>query len=658
MFWKFLKFIFLIFSLFLLGDAFYRWDGFGYYMSFQDFIPSLALAYVIWSILGILVAILLWIHLNLLKWICNLVRLRVGIDHLMSFAGIFIIFGLLSWICKKLLLSNIQTSFQLQILVLTSVSIISILLTWKFHNKTEKWIESINERLTPLVFIFGLLMIFSLSLVAYHSWFKDTNERIQAVAKDEASSTKPIADKPNIILVTFDGLSPRHMSVYGYNRPTTPFIEKWAQKSSIFTKTISDSSYTGPTTASLMTGKRTWTHRRLSHQKIDTPIKADIENLAKLLKENGYYNLAFAQNEIAHVKFLGMSNSFDIFPDSKYFMRVATIESFIEKRLYELFGNNFLIYNWFGQDDFILNIYLRRIPQNVYLTEYPPEMIFNSALETIDDVNRKPFFAWIHLYPPHIPFLPPKPYMGMFNPSMEMRESNIQHLFRTVEYRKYHFTNRPFPDEFKKTLELLKDYYDEFILYCDREFVNFIEELEKRNKLQNTIIILSSDHGETFVPEYPFHAHENLNEEVTHIPLIIKEPNQMERKVIDDIVEQIDIPATILELADIPVPQWMEGRSLVPLMKGNGLQPKPAFSMAIQKNPSRGQITKGLIAVWEGDYKLLYYPEDGKTLLFNLKIDPGELNNLFDKEQVIGQQLLAYIKDNLEKANKRIMAEK
>jgi arylsulfatase len=626
-------------------------------MSLQDFIPSLAIAYVIWSILGIFVAILLWIPLNLLKWFCNLFRLNVGIDHILSFAGIFIILGLLSWICKQLLLSNIETSFQLKILVLTSVSIISIYLTWLFQTKTEKWIESINNRLTPLVLIFGLLMIFSLSLVTYVIFFKDSNEKIQAVARDEASSTKPAANKPNIILVTFDGLSPRHMSVYGYKRPTTPFIEKWAQQASIFTKTISDSSYTGATTASLMTGKRTWTHRRFSHEKNDNPIKADIENLARLLKEHDYYNLAFTQNEIAHVESLGISNSFDVYPDSKNFKKAATIVSFIEIFLYELFGNNFLIYNWFGQDTFILNIYLRKIPQNVYVTEYPPEMIFNSALETIDDSAHEPFFAWIHLFPPHIPFLPPKPFVGVFNSSMDMREANIQFFLRTVEYRKYFDNNLPFPDKYKRKLKLLEDYYDEFILYCDREFVIFINELEKRNKLQNTIIILSSDHGETFEPAFPFHAHVNLNEEVTHIPLIIKEPDQMERKVIDNITEQIDIPSTILELADIQVPQWMEGRSLVPLMRGKGLQPRPAFSMALQKTRKRGQIIKGLIAVWEGDYKLLYYLEDGKTLLFNLKKDPGELNNLFNKEPVIGHQLVSLIKNNLKEANKRIVAE-
>ncbi len=77
--------------------------------------------------------------------------------------------------------------------------------------------------------------------------------------------------------------------------------------------------------------------------------------------------------------------------------------------------------------------------------------------------------------------------------------------------------------------------------------------------------------------------------------------------------------------------------------------------MNFEKNLSRGhQITKGTIAVWEGDYKMIHYLEENKSLLFNLKRDPDELNNLFDEKKEIAQRLLVLIQDNLKKANKRI----
>jgi arylsulfatase A-like enzyme len=275
----------------------------------------------------------------------------------------------------------------------------------------------------------------------------------------------------------------------------------------------------------------------------------------------------------------------------------------------------------------------------------PPEKAFKRLLEVIDDNTPEPFFAWIHLFPPHDPYLPPEPYMGMFDFSTELRRLKSQEQL-TYQY---------FSQEMQPAVETLRARYNEFVRYCDKQFEDFIAQLAKRSKLKNTVIILSSDHGESFEHGYLTHGNEHLYEQVTNIPLIIKEPYHTEGRIIHKLVEQIDIPSTILELANIPVPSWMEGRSLVPLMRGKRLLSRPAFSMNFEKNPSRGhQITKGTIAVWEGDYKLIHYLEEKESLLFNLKKDSNELNNLFDREPEIGKHLLSLIHENLKKANERI----
>ena len=209
------------------------------------------------------------------------------------------------------------------------------------------------------------------------------------------------------------------------------------------------------------------------------------------------------------------------------------------------------------------------------------------------------------------------------------------------------------------TVNRLRARYDEFIRYCDNEFENFMKKLANINKLQNTVIILSSDHGESFEHNYRAHGGAHLYEQVTFIPFIIKGPDQTEGRVINDLTEQIDIPPTILDLANIPAPSWMEGRSLLPLMQGKRLPLRPIFSMNFEKNPSLGhEITKGTVAVWEGDYKLIHYLENNESLLFNLKQDPDELNNLFEKEPEIGQRLLTLIQKNIKEANERIKREK
>ncbi len=178
-----------------------------------------------------------------------------------------------------------------------------------------------------------------------------------------------------------------------------------------------------------------------------------------------------------------------------------------------------------------------------------------------------------------------------------------------------------------------------------------------RNKLKNTIVILSADHGESFEHNYLTHGGEHLYEQVTHVPLIIWEPGRQNGNFVDDPAEQIDISATILDLAGIPKPSWMEGRSLVPLMRGEGLPFRPLFSMALDWNRSLDNlITKGTFATWENGYKLIHYYNyhNNKSLLFNLKKDPDELENVFEEEPEIGQRLLKRIMDNLETANRKI----
>jgi hypothetical protein len=102
----------------------------------------------------------------------------------------------------------------------------------------------------------------------------------------------------------------------------------------------------------------------------------------------------------------------------------------------------------------------------------------------------------------------------------------------------------------------------------------------------------------------------------------------------------------------------MEGRSLAVPMRGGQNPQRPAFSMHFEENRSRGNpLTKGTIAVWEGNYKLIHYLAEKRSLLFDLSKDPGEIADLMNKEPAIGRHLNELIQDNLEKANEKIRKE-
>ena len=640
---KVFRLVFVMFSLFLMGDAFYRWDGFSYYASFSEFLPAVALVSILWTGVAVFAALLVWLPAAAVEACCRRTGCRIRAEHVLLFVLFFVFSGSVIWFGKRLVWPDAKTTFLLKSGLFICVAFVSLTAAWLCRRISGQWMDIVQERITPLVWLFGAFIVLSVPVVVYHTWIKTPDNVVsQRIHQSSASDSD---GRPNIILLTFDALTARDMSVYGYDRPVTPFMSKWAKTASLFTRLYAGSNFTSPTTATLMTGKRVWTHGRY-HTKGSVPVKADIQNLPLMLKNSGYYNMAFVANSNASVEGLGIAGSFDLVaPPDELRTPVSLLET-VSNVMEKLFGGRIRLDDWIVKNDFILGKLLSAISRDFSGTSVPPEKVLGRFLSVMDTNPPEPFFAWIHLLPPHFPYLAPAPYMGMFDTSPELRTYKGQ--WRLYTYQNY-------PQEMQPDFDIMRARYDEFIRYCDRAFKDFIEQLRARNTLKDTVIVLSADHGESFEHNYMGHGGPYLYEQVTHIPLIIREPGQDRGRIINNLTEQADIAPTILDLAGIAVPSWMEGRSLLPLMRGESLPSRPVFSMFFEKNRSRGhRITQGTIAVWEGDYKLIHYLEEDRSLLFNLKQDPDELNNLFDTETVTGRRLLALIRDNLAKANERI----
>ncbi len=571
-------------------------------------------------------------------------KFKINSGQLLLCLGFFISLVIASWAIKNQIWPSIQSTLQIKIGILSGIAVVSPFLTWLFRNKAALWIETIYERITPLVWLFGGLVLLSIPVVGYFAW---SNQTGKTVSNNYIGPAVTDTDRPNIILITFDALTARDMSVYGYAKETTPFISEWAKSASLFTRNEAASNYTASTTASLMTGKQVWTHRRYQLNGGKT-IRSDIESLPLLLKEHGYYNMAFIANHIASVQELGMAESFTVAPPANEFISPASLYGFFHKHLHKLFGNKIQLYDWILQEDFILHkVSTDKYMKYPYDTEFPLERIFDVFISEVNsNTSWKPYFAWIHVYPPHFPYLAPEGYVGLFDSSQKYRTAKSQdNLVRP----------RFYVQEQQHEADIIRARYDEFIRYCDKEFQDFIKQLETRDFLRNTIVILSSDHGESFEHGFFTHGGPFLFEQETNIPLIIKEPGQTEGKVFNDVVSQIDTTATILDFAGIKIPSWIEGRSLLPLMRGEKLPSRPVFSMIFDKVPVENRITKGTVAVWDGDYKLIHLLDNNKSLLFNLKEDLGELNDLYEKEPEVSRRLLNLISENIDKANKRII---
>lgn len=650
--WQIFRLIFVLFFLYLLGDIFYRWDGFRMHSSFFDFLPSVALIIILWTMLAAGLSICVWCLLVALNLFFQLEKRRVKTEHLYLFMIITGISSISLWAIKRFILVQHGSSFTYKIGAILLMVLIAMLLTWLLRNA----LQTIQQRIKPLVWIFGFFVFLSVPVISFKLWWG-----ISLTGVTENPDVNYVSNqiRPDIILITFDSLTVENMSLYGYKRLTTPFITEWASEAAVFTRVEAASTWTPPTVASLMSGKRVWTHQ-LYHSDGAKPVNSDIDNLPRLLQENGYTTLAFTHNQMhASPEIMGISKYFDISPLETELKITSGVVDRIDGILYDLFFKKIQIYNWIFKGDFILSTLLNLIISSEFektVTSFSPEKAFSRFLEFLDKQPKKPYFAWIHLYAPHFPYLPPEPYIGMFDSSSKLRtaESQSDLVMKSIDT-----LNRMYPHEdIDAIIHTLRARHDEFIRYSDEHFANFIDQLQKRDKLTNSVIILSADHGESFEHGYVGHGGA-FYEEQTHIPLIIKAPETHTSRIIDDLVEQVDIPATILDLANIEIPSTMEGRSLLPLLQGESLPLKAIFSMNFQSNPGKGQkIKEGGIAIWQGDYKLMYFFSERdkvrKPLLFNLKDDPDEMNDLFDQKVEIGKKLVKIIEDSLNAANERI----
>lgn len=647
-----MRIFFVLLSLKFVRDAFYKSDGYLFYLNFREFLPDLSLVFIFWTILGIILASVFWLITFGTHKILPKPLKAIRFEHITVWLILLIVifFAKENFGIHLSTLRDISGLNNLMILVISGLLITAIV--WLGRKYTEKILYKLNTYISPLVWIFVFLLI--LALPFSFSVFK----RGMSESKKSNNSSHisyPEKKRPNILFVTWDAVIAKNLQAYGFNLPTTPFLLEWAKDAMVFKKAYSASNWTTPATMSMMTSQRPWTHR-ISHLFYLYPFRSYKDSLPGLLKDYGYATYAFVNNYNGHPDSLGLRNAFlkrdkyDTFWSipkglAGFFVR-ATI--FIRR-----VTNSPITAKWTLEHP--LFIPLQWVHSDTDKTMVPVENVYNHFLEYVSqkhfkNKSQQPFFAWLHVEPPHLPFLPPKPYMGMFGDAERFNTYNKQEPFFGVHYP---------PEKWnEKDVEILRKRYYEYILYCDQEFKSFISRLDEVIDMSNTIIIFSADHGTSLSRGFIGHAHKELWEFLVNIPLIIKIPRGKDGRIIDMPIEQIDIAPTILEFAGIPAPGWMEGRSLVPLLEGKSLEPRPLFTMQLEHSRLIGnsQFNKFSVAVWDGDYKLIYFPgwKNKETLLFNLKSDPDEEKNIYHERPEVALKLMKLIEDNLLIAKKRI----
>jgi arylsulfatase A-like enzyme len=375
----------------------------------------------------------------------------------------------------------------------------------------------------------------------------------------------------NVVLLTIDALRKDALGGYGNKSGLTPFIDSLQDRCIRFTKGQSTGPYTQASFPGLLTSSY---YLDYGKPKGLAPQRTLI---SELLKRAGVTTAAFHSNPYL-CDYLGWNRGWDVFYDS------------MEEEVSELMP-------------------------------YIKGDVINSKVAgwlTSRQGENKPFFLWLHYMDIHEPYVPEREYIDLIDPSISLTQDEMFRLFTEV------LLKRDVSD--KGTVKLLKKLYDAHVREADDYVKEFFATLEKLELLQNTAVIITSDHGDEFGEHGGLSHDDKMYSELIDMPLLIYGPAKEGGEICHTLVSNIDIPPTIVHLFGLEPVAAFQGSSLLPLA---GYPEKGCFGEAMDQRSQRGgDIEKDSYFYREQDTKLIYRANLDQWEMYDLKEDPKELNNI------------------------------
>ena len=485
-----------------------------------------------------------------------------------------------------------------------------------------------------------------------------------ALLPDGLTTLKSDGSAPNMIIILFDAMSARNLSLYGYPRDTTPFLNRFAERSTVYHSHYSGGNFTSPGTASMLTGMFQWKHRAFS---IGGLIRSNLApNNPFALLGDDYFRTMFAQN---------------LYADRLVGQFYNDVDRFLPMTSFSFRGDN-LIPEKAGQDrslasvafdEFLLplqtgipassvfgylykSLHLRTILRNESHPDYPRgvpeaenffnylnEEVYQGVLSELLNLEKgdKPYFSYFHLFSPHAPYKPGRDFWKLFDGD---------------GFEAPHKPTHPYTPGFSDAELLDKRLrYDQQIAHVDAEFGKVVEQLDANGILDKSYVIATSDHGEMFERGFFGHSGPLLYEPAIKIPLLVHAPGQSVRQDVHISTSNVDLLPTLLSVAGKAIPSIMDG-TILPTFGGIEDSERPLFSMNAIENSEFLPLTKAAISMNKGQYKLIAYLgyNDMESLyeLYDLESDPEELNNLAGNDLVEFSRLKEEFLDHLADANR------
>jgi len=380
----------------------------------------------------------------------------------------------------------------------------------------------------------------------------------------------------NVILIVVDTLRADHLSVYDYDRPTSPQLEQWAASGLVFDRAFATSSWTLPTFGSVLTGLWPAQHSAGTRLQIEpgkwrrSPLSQAVTTLPEVMQQNGFATRAIVNNTFLREHF-GADRGFDLYDYEKGRGAAAVVE---------------LARDW------------------------------------LSEMGEEPFFMMVHMMDPHLPYEPPTEFMGKFGDVLAGaipplgRKSIVDRLQDLTDVDRTSLAAR----------------YDEEVASVDHELGRLFSYLEEQGFWDRTLIILTSDHGEELFDHGGFEHGHSMFQEVLRVPLIFWGPGiRVGRE--DAPVSLVDLTPTIYEATGVAVESELSGVSLWGAIQANG---RPERREILAQNTLWGTERKAIVS-WP--HKLILDPKSGRLQLYDLSADPLEQQDLAGEKPAVAQEL-------------------
>lgn len=422
---------------------------------------------------------------------------------------------------------------------------------------------------------------------------------------EESLATRGIqqSKQPNVLLIGIETLRADHVGCLGYDRETTPTLDRLAQEGVLCARAMSTSAWTLPSVMSVMTSLNPNVHQTQTYK---DRLPGEVTTLAEVLKANGYTTVGFVSNPVLDGKY-GFSDGFDFYDDFTISLDAGL----------DIFAKHSETLN----DQQIVNT---------------GELVTQMAAHWLQRNQDEPFFMFVFYIDPHYDYVPPAPFDTMFDPGYA----------GDIDGRGIHKEPRHSQRPSDRDLQHLLALYDGEIRYTDGCVAELLRVFATSGVLVNTIVVLFGDHGDEFY-EHGKTAHgRTLYDEIIHVPLIFREPGRFPPgKRINAVTSQIDIMPTILDYLGVSCEGPMQGASLRPLIEGKAERLHETVWAEVN-------AWIHVQAVVCNHHKLIRNVSNDTWEFYYLHLDPDELTNWYaqpsktDVQLALMGQWERWIRDN------------